>query len=238
MDKNKKYLYLVILCLIVTGCILVLLYFIPKFISRTVKESYQTGIEGVKDTYQAGKEIAKDIGRAVDNIFHIVPVITYNNTLILSGNAPILELSTVEQSILHEYKWEHEWLMSKKEIRIKGYLTAKAGFKLHEYFNIDIIDNSQGTYSVNIYLPQPSLLSMELQPNFEVWTEHGWWNKISDEERNFATNTFLNEAKIRITQGNIFKTAIENIENTLNNIIKARLKDVQIFYHYEKPPRG
>lgn len=236
-EKNKKWLYLIILFPIATICILLIFKAIPSTIQQTGDAVSHTANDAVKETYQTGKEIAQDIATAIDNAIHAVPRVTYNGTMVLGEKTSILELSTVEQSIKHEYEWEHEWLGSRKKIRITGFLTAKAGFDLNKYFQLNI-QEEQGKYSINIYVPPAKLLSVELKPNFEVWSANGWWNKVHDEERNAVINTFLQDAKIHIAQGSLIDTAMENLEKQINQIIKARIHNGEILYSHETPSLG
>lgn len=223
---SKKVWSVSIFLIVATVCILLLLKAVPM----AIRETGDAGTQTVEN-------MAKKIAQAIDALFHFTPRVTIDTTTIVGEKFPILELATVEQTIKHEYEWEHEWLHSTKKIRLTGFLKAKAGFDLNTYFQLDIHQN-QGKYRINIYVPRPKLLSLELQPNFNVWSEDGWWNSVNDEERSSVVNAFLQEAKIQIAHGSLLETAMDNLEQQIDQIINAHIQNGDITYLHETPPQG
>jgi len=73
-----------------------------------------------------------------------------------------------------------------------GTFVAKAGFNLREPFTVRVNRNSR---EVSTILPKPRLLSLEMTGYRVLEDESGWWNRISNSDRELAVMQLTETAR-------------------------------------------
>ncbi len=131
------------------------------------------------------------------------PKIHVSETLVQGQESPIAELAITEKDFMFEYCWKHVWAKSEKEIIIRGVFTAKAGYDLHEPF--EVLIGPEGKVSAK--LPPAKILSIEQKGELHFDDSEGWWNTITPEDKNTAINEFLNHSKDNIRKSDLAASA-------------------------------
>jgi len=170
---------------------------------------------------------ARRIGHDIREALHVTPHITVNNTVVLQQQTPVLELATVTQRFGHRHAWSNKWMGSTKKITINGTFEAKAGFDLNQRFELTITDDK-----AIVTLPEPQLLSMELQGDLTFEDENGLWNRLNTTDRSDAINAFTNDARTYAQQAAFIQDARKHLENQLTEILKAHGKSVEFRYRH------
>lgn len=137
------------------------------------------------------KKIAA-ITKIFDDFAQVTPRLEYENKVILQQTAPIAELAVVEKEFEYIYTWKQEWLRSRKSIKMTQKFKVKAGFDLTEPF---IVRVAPDTGEVFASLPAAKTLSVEPIGELKQEAEHGYWNLITDEEREQVVNEYYNAAR-------------------------------------------
>src|SRR5438445_10123559 len=79
---------------------------------------------------------AREVSRAFTDLAGIQPKITVHDHVFMEQTSPVLELAVVTRQTEVEREMEHEWLGSKKRIRIRASYNIRAGFDLSQSFAV------------------------------------------------------------------------------------------------------
>ena len=117
---------------------------------------------------------AARVSKAFAELGHLQPRITIRDRVFFEQTKSVLELAVVSRETQVEREMEHEWLGSKKRLRLRGTYQVRAGFDLTQPFSVRV----DGT-RIETKLPPPRILSVD-STDIEVSIfENGLWNKIS-----------------------------------------------------------
>lgn len=204
-----------IIALIVTGTIAayVLLVVIPERLA--------------KNSYEAAKTLGEDFRKA----FQFTPEVHVENTVVLNQQTSVLELAVLSQQFQHNYIYTNTWMSSTKKINISGSFTAKAGFDLNEKFQIILHDKI-----ATVSLPEPQLLSLELQGDITYRDENGLWNWVSTEDRTTATNAFIKDARTYAQKAGFISDARSSSEEQIKKTLAPHAEEVIFEYRVTIPP--
>lgn len=155
---------------------------------------------------------ARDVSRAFAEIAQIQPKITVHDHVIFEQTSPVLELAVVTRETSVEREMEHEWLGSKKRIRIRGTYSIRAGFDLTQPFIVRIEDR-------RIFTELPPAQILAIDPlNVEVLAfENGLWNKVSATELEAELRALPALARRKAAESGLIKEAVD--------AFTARLRD-------------
>jgi hypothetical protein len=70
---------------------------------------------------------AREVSRAFSELAGIQPRITVHDRVFMEQTSPVLELAVVTRETMVEREMEHEWLGSKKRIRLRATYSIRAG---------------------------------------------------------------------------------------------------------------
>lgn len=180
---------------------------------------------------QAPAELARVTADGIRSIFQVTPQVTVNQTIIIEQASPILEIATVARPMLIDHEWSHSWLGSTKTIRVRGTFTAKAGYNLKEPFAITI---TRDPLQVTARLPEPRLLSVQMDSFAVVTDESGWWNRITAEDRSRAVTTLQALARTKAESSGILHDVRAGAEDRIRELVERNGAAV-IFATPEKP---
>ena len=164
---------------------------------------------------KAPADLAHTMVAGIKEAFNFTPRVKIDQTIVLEQTAPILELATVSRGVFIDHTWSHTWMGSTKTIQLQGTFTAKAGFDLRQPFTISIERNP---LRVLADLPPPKLLSVEMENYRVLKDESGWWNRITDRDREHAVNELHSAAKARAESTGL----LEEVRNTA----EARIREI------------
>lgn len=164
---------------------------------------------------KAPSEVAHSIAEGIKETFRFTPEVRVNETIVIEQTAPIAEFATVARDMVVEYDWSHRWLGSTKTLRLRGVFTAKAGFNLQQPFRITITDSP---LEVRAELPPPQLLSVQMESLSILEDESGWWNRISNEDREQAVAALQHSARGRALRSGLLDSARTTIERRIQEL--------------------
>ena len=180
---------------------------------------------------QAPAELARATADGIRSIFQVTPRVTVNQTVIIEQASPILEIATIARPMLIDHQWSHSWLGSTKTIHVRGTFTAKAGYNLKEPFAITI---TRDPLRVTARLPEPRLLSVQMDSFAVVTDESGWWNRITAEDRSQAVTTLQALARSKAETSGILHDVRASAEDRIRELVERNGAAV-IFAEPEKP---
>ena len=120
---------------------------------------------------------ASRVSRAFAELGHLQPRITIHDRVFFEQTKSVLELVVVSRETQVEREMEHEWLGSKKRMRLRGTYQVRAGFDLTQPFSVRV-DGRR----IQTELPPPKILSVDSRDIELTVFENGLWNKISPGE--------------------------------------------------------
>jgi len=180
---------------------------------------------------QAPAKLAHATAEGLRSLFHVTPRVTINETVIIEQNSPILEVATVSRQLFVDHEWSHTWLNSTKLLHVRGTFTAKAGYDLKKPFEINI---TPSPLSATARLPDPELLSLQMD-SFEVLRdENGWWNRLTEEDRTSAVTTLQTLARSKAEQSGILEEVQRSAEERIRELVERN--GAPISFESEKHP--
>jgi hypothetical protein len=180
---------------------------------------------------QAPVELAQAAADGVRSLFNVTPRVTINQTVVIEQSTPILEVATISRQLLVDHAWSHSWLGSTKSLHIRGTFTAKAGFDFREPFTIDI---TRSPLTVNARLPEPRLLSVQMDSFTVIADEDGWWNRLTEADRTAAVTTLQSLARTKAETSGILDDVRRSAEERIKEVLERNGAPV-IFEQTKKP---
>ncbi len=120
---------------------------------------------------------ATRVSRAFAELGHLQPKITIRDHVFFEQTKSVLELVVVSRETQVKREMEHEWLGSKKRLRLRATYQVRAGFDLTQPFSVRV----DGT-RIQTTLPPPRILSVDSKDIEVTEFDNGHWNKISAAE--------------------------------------------------------
>lgn len=176
-------------------------------------------------------DIARSLADGVAHAFNFTPQVKIEETVVIEQNTPIAELATVARDLMVEYSWSHRWLGSTKTITLRGTYTAKAGFDLKEPFSLTI---RESPLRVEASMPAPKLLSLQMNSYMILEDESGWWNRISDADREQAVRELQHVAQEKAKNSGMLDEARSTIEQRIKEIVNRNGAIVKFNYPWHE----
>ena len=162
-------------------------------------------------------EFATRTAEAVKEAFHVTPQVKINQTIVIQQNTPIMEFATVARQLMVDYAWSHTWLGSTKAIHLRAVFTAKAGVDLREPFTLTI---RRSPLRVDASLPPPKILSMSMDSYDVLQDEDGWWNRISNADRDSAMKQLQATATAQAVSSGMLDEVRSSMEDRIKEIVE------------------
>ncbi|MEO7319825.1 MAG: DUF4230 domain-containing protein [Chthoniobacteraceae bacterium] len=144
------------------------------------------------------------VSKAFAELGHLQPRITIKDRVFFEQTKSVLELAVVSRETQVEREMEHEWLGSKKKMRLRGTYLVKAGFDLTQPFSVRV-DGSR----IETKLPPPKILSVDSKDIEVTVFENGLWNKISPAELENELRALPNLARQKAGESGLQKEAFD-----------------------------
>jgi hypothetical protein len=160
-------------------------------------------------------EIARTLADGIAHTFNFTPQVKIEETVVIEQNTPIAELATVARDLMVEYSWSHRWLGSTKTIRLRGTYTAKAGFDLKQPFSLTILTSP---LRVQARMPAPTLLSLQMNSYTVLEDDSGWWNRISNADREQAVRELQRVAFEKATTSGMLAEAASTVQQRIHEL--------------------
>lgn len=154
----------------------------------------------------------REVLRAFREVAGVAPQITVHDRVVFEQTKDALELAVVTRETAVEREMEHEWLGSRKRIRLRGTYVVKAGFDLHEHLAVRI-DGRR----IRVELPPPKILSIDTRNTEVLAFENGLWNKIEPAELEAELRALPALARKKAVQTGLPGEAIETFQKRLRD---------------------
>jgi len=128
-----------------------------------------------------------------------------------------MEFATVARQLMVDYAWSHTWLGSTKAIHLRAVFTAKAGVDLREPFTLTI---RRSPLRVDASLPPPKILSMSMDSYDVLQDEDGWWNRISNADRDSAMKQLQATATAQAVSSGMLDEVRSSMEDRIKEIVE------------------
>ncbi|MBI5472785.1 MAG: DUF4230 domain-containing protein [Ignavibacteriae bacterium] len=174
-------------------------------------------------------DLAAGIAKGVNEAFNFTPQVKMENTVVIEQTVPITELAIVSRDISVDYTWSHEWLGSTKTIALRGTFTAKAGFDLREPFAIEI---TKYPITVRANMPAPQLLSVQMNTYKILEDESGWWNRITNADRELAVAALQHRAREEAINSGMLAETRAAIEARIAEIVRKHDATIDLGYSW------
>ena len=178
---------------------------------------------------------ARDAGSVVKEIFQLQPQVYVQETMIQGQSAPVAELAVIEQDFPLHFEWTHQWLGSTKQIKISATWHAKAGFDLMKPFRVEV---DPATHAVKADLPAAEILSVELQADLKWEGESGWWNRLSDADREGVMRDFRSRAREKIAASDLSARAEAEAGRRLQDLLDRQEGRKPFEFRFRRPAGG
>ena len=164
------------------------------------------------------------------DLLHVRPEVREGTKVTWGQTAARTEIVVAEKKIKVEYDWEHDWLGSRKTIRLGQEYLVKAGFDLEKPFWVEM---GPGAGEVTACLPPAEILAVSAvgPPVYE--DKDGWWNKVTDADRASAMAKLAEEATHQAKRSGILRQAEEMTGSRLTEL--ARGKAIRLKLETSKP---
>ncbi|MFZ9874523.1 MAG: DUF4230 domain-containing protein [Candidatus Methylacidiphilales bacterium] len=164
------------------------------------------------------------------DLLHVRPEVREGTKVTWGQTAARTEIVVAEKKIKVEYDWEHDWLGSRKTIRLGQEYLVKAGFDLAKPFWVEM---GPGEGEVTACLPPAEILAVSPVGSPTYVDDDGWWNKVTDADRAAAMAKLAEEARHQAKRSGILRQAEEMTGSRLTEL--ARGKAIRLKLETSKP---
>ena len=177
--------------------------------------------------YRIPRQLAHVVADSFRSAFNFQPQVRINDIVVLEQSAPIAELAMESKRVLAQHSYESTWVYSTKTMEIYGVFTAKAGFDLKQPFIVKIQKTPPKLF---VHLPEPKLLSLEMDNYHILRDEDGYWNKIDATEREAAMDHLKTNARQKVLASPLLSEAKTELEKRIQEIVAKDGYSVEFEY--------
>ena len=163
------------------------------------------------------------------DLLHVRPEVREGTKVTWGQTSARTEIVVAEKKIKVEYDWEHQWMGSRKTIRLGQEYLVKAGFDLAKPFWVEM---GPGPGEATACLPPAEILAVSPVGTPSYVDDDGWWNKVTDADRAAAMAKLAEEARHQAKRSGILRQAEEMTGSRLTELargksIKLKITDPQ-----------
>ena len=167
--------------------------------------------------------VREGIAEVFVDLLHVRPEVREGTQVVWGQTSALLEIVVAEKKIEVGYDWEHVWLGSRKVIHLTQSYLVKAGFDLQKSFVVEI---GPGAGEVTARLPPAQILAVSPVGVVSYRDEEGWWNKLTEKDREGALRKLSDEARRVASISGLVREAEERTGSRLSEL--ARAKDIRL----------
>ena len=167
--------------------------------------------------------VREGIAEVFVDLLHVRPEVREGTQVVWGQTSALLEIVVAEKKIEVGYDWEHVWLGSRKVIHLTQSYLVKAGFDLQKSFVVEI---GPGAGEVTARLPPAQILAVSPVGVVSYRDEEGWWNKLTEQDREGALRKLSDEARRVASSSGLVRDAEERTGSRLTEL--ARAKDIRL----------
>lgn len=162
--------------------------------------------------------IARALSQALEEKLRARPTVYMNTYVVVEEKKPIAELALVSRLTDVDHRIESVLFRSKAELGLRAVFNVKAGFDLRTARFAAILDPN--LKRARLDLPPPKVLSLEMV-RYEVLKDRsGWWNRISESERELAMQRMQADAKLEAIRAGILEECKQELEKGMADVTK------------------
>ena len=177
--------------------------------------------------------VREGIAEVFVDLLHVRPEVREGTKVVWGQTSALLEIVVAEKKIEVGYDWEHVWLGSRKVIHLTQSYLVKAGFDLQKSFVVEI---GPGAGEVTARLPPAQILAVSPVGVVSYRDEEGWWNKLTEKDREGALRKLSDEARRVASISGLVREAEERTGSRLTEL--ARAKDIRLKLDSASPPNA
>ncbi len=177
--------------------------------------------------------VREGIAEVFVDLLHVRPEVREGTKVVWGQTSALLEIVVAEKKIEVGYDWEHVWLGSRKVIHLTQSYLVKAGSDLKKSFVVEI---GQVPGEVTARLPPAEILAVSPVGVVSYRDEDGWWNKLTDKDREGAMQKLSDEARRVASSSGLVQEAEERTGSRLTEL--ARAKDIRLKLDSVSPPNA
>jgi hypothetical protein len=179
--------------------------------------------------YKIPHQLAHVVADSFRSAFNFQPQVTINDIVVLEQSSPIAELAMESKRVFAQHIYQSTWAYSTKTMEMYGVFTAKAGFDLTQPFVVKI---QRMPLKIFVKLPQPKLLSLQMDNYHILRDEDGYWNKLDASEREGAVTELQKNARQKVLGSPLLSEAKTELEKRIQEIVAKDGYSVE----FEYPP--
>lgn len=200
------------------------------------------GLFAVRSCAQSVDRTVDHVRDAFNQVLHLQPQVTINQSVILTQTAPIAELAVVtkEEQVTIGFDEHLEVLsleipLTEKKLTAEATFRIKAGFDLRKPFTVEI---DPVTHALQAEMPPAQILSVEQVGDLALHGEDATLNRVSDADR-IQILSDLNSAAHTTAETSGLKTEAEQqVAERLNEVMAHNGQKLQIEWKKEPIPSG
>jgi hypothetical protein len=166
--------------------------------------------------YKIPNQLGHVVADSFRSAFNFQPQVTINDIVVLEQSAPIAELAMESKRVFAQHIYQSTWAYSTKTMEMYGVFTAKAGFDLTQPIVVKI---QRMPLKIFIKLPQPKLLSLQMDNYHILRDEDGYWNKLDASEREAAVTELQKNAREKVSASPLLAESKTELEKRIQEIV-------------------
>ena len=166
--------------------------------------------------YKIPNQLGHVVADSFRSAFNFQPQVTISDVVVLEQSSPIAELAMESKRVFAQHLYQSTWAYSTKTMEMYGVFTAKAGFDLTQPFVVKI---QRMPLKVFVKLPQPKLLSLQMDNYHILRDEDGYWNKLDASEREAAVTELQKNARQKVLASPLLAESKTELEKRIQEIV-------------------
>lgn len=163
-----------------------------------------------------GALVGKGLSEILEEKLRARPTVYLKNYVVVEEKRPIAELALISRRTDVEHRMESVLFRSKAQLGLRATYNVKAGFDLRKARYAVTLD--PGLAKARLDIPAPRILSMEMTEYHVLADKSGWWNRISERDRELAMRNMQAQAKLEALRAGILKDCREALEKELADV--------------------
>ena len=155
---------------------------------------------------------AREVSRAFAELAGIQPKITVHDHVFFEQTSSVLELAVVTRETMVEREFEHDWLGSKKRIKLRATYGIRAGFDLTQRLSVRL-----DGHRISAELPPPKILAIDPRDVEVLAFDNGLWNKITPTDLEGELRALPDLARRKAAETGLTKEALDTFTKRLHD---------------------
>lgn len=156
---------------------------LPQRVMTTTQQNIDDSVRLMRDKGAA-------VARRIRESMKFSPTVVVGDQVIEQGHSEVRHLVLRQMEFTQERLFTHTFLGSTKRLEVQGDFRARAGLDLSRQTRILVSE-----HRIVVELPEPEVLTVELEELKFIRDNDGLWNRIRPEERQEHLNILMSRAR-------------------------------------------